>query len=462
MKKNYVLDTNILIHNPHCLKKFEENDIYIPSVVIEELDRLKKNPNDVGWAARKSINSIRDILKNNKQEGNDSSEASIGNGGTLHLYFRKNNCQYFPEGWDKTKPDNQILLTVMELSSALDNVILVSNDGNMQIKADMLDIPVQEYQNDRLDEDIEVYKGRKTLHISDEGLEMLAKEGEVSPSSLIEADETSPVGYKKYEEQLQTNEFVTVKTFTGSSLLSKFNGWNLVKLEFEKKKPFGLECRNSGQTYLKEALMSGHEKHPLTICCGPAGTGKTLFALGCGLEQVMENNAYRRVLLCRPNVTMDEEIGFLPGTEQEKISPLLRGAYDNLEILLGNEDDSPQMINDKIAEIFQRGYVTAQSVAYLRGRSITNTYIIIDEAQNCTPNQILSIITRAGEGSKIVIMGDPNQIDNIRLDRRNNGLVYALERMKGSNLCEIITFTEDECTRSPLAKEASAKLKKIC
>ena len=157
---------------------------------------------------------------------------------------------------------------------------------------------------------------------------------------------------------------------------------------------------------------------------------------------------------------MDEEIGFLPGTEKEKISPLLRGVYDNLEVLFGNKDDSLDQIQDKINELFQRGYITAQSIAYLRGRSISNTYIIIDECQNASPNQIFSIITRAGEGTKIVLLGDVNQIDNPRLDSKNNGLVYAIERMKDSSLSQVVTFEEKECIRSRLAREASDKLKK--
>ena len=157
---------------------------------------------------------------------------------------------------------------------------------------------------------------------------------------------------------------------------------------------------------------------------------------------------------------MDEEIGYLPGSEKEKISPLLRGVYDNLKVIFWNEDDTKETMDDKIKELFSRGYIEAQAISYLRGRSIKNTYVIIDEAQNCTPNQILSIITRAGEGSKFVLLGDPNQIDNPRLDTRNNGLVFALDRMKGDKLCNIITFDESECTRSNLAKSASDKLKK--
>jgi PhoH-like ATPase len=211
---------------------------------------------------------------------------------------------------------------------------------------------------------------------------------------------------------------------------------------------------------LQEALLSPHEEHPLTICTGPAGTGKTLFALACGLDQVMESHLYKRVLLCRPNVMMDEEIGFLPGTEQEKIDPLMRGAYDNLEVIFGSSDDKPDDVRKKIKYLFERDYLYVESLAYLRGRSIANTFVIIDEAQNCTPNQIFSIITRAGENSKFVILGDPNQIDSPRLDKRNCGLVYALERMKGNSTCEIVSFNESECTRSLLAKEASELMKK--
>lgn len=450
MRKNFVLDTNILIHNPDCLNSFEENNIYIPYPVIEELDGLKKVPGEAGYAARESARKLTEL----RESGNLLKGVSSPGGGKIYLYISEDyDTSMLPVGWKHDKMDNLILLSALKLAETKRNVILVTNDTNMTLKADVLGVRVQEYKNDRISSETKLYTGRCIRYVSDETFQNFMNDGKFHPELILRSSED--------ESDLTVNEFITVKTGSGSSYLAKYDGLFVKKLFFQKQNPSGLHTRNSGQIFLQEALMSSYKNHPLTICVGPAGTGKTLFAIGCGLEQVMEkDNLYKRVLVCRSNVMMDEEIGFLPGTEQDKISPLLRGLYDNLEVLFGNKDDTKEEMSDKIEEIFSRGYVEAQAVSYLRGRSITDTFIIIDEAQNCTPNQILSIITRAGEGSKIVLLGDPNQIDNPRLDKRNNGLVYALERMKGSHLAEIISFDESECTRSALAKEASDKLRK--
>lgn len=448
MRKNYVLDTNVLIHNPNCIEKFEENNIYIPYPVIEELDGNKSAPGEVGFSAREATRKINAL----RQQGDLTKGVPTPDGGLLYLYMVEDlDTDKLPKGWKTDKMDNLILLSALRLSEKKKNVIVVTNDVNVILKADMLGIAVQEYKNDRIAEGVKLYSGRSIRHMSDADFNKFLHNKSISPDVLADEEELLPP---------IVNEFMTVKTWEGGSYLAKYDGVSIKYLEHQKEMPSGLKTRNSGQIFLQEALMSSYEEHPLTICVGPAGTGKTLFAIGCGLSQVMDNAVYKRVLVCRSNVMMDEEIGFLPGTEQDKISPLLRGVYDNLEVIFGNPDDSRSEMNDKIEEIFERGYIEAQAVSYLRGRSITDTFIIIDEAQNCTPNQILSIITRAGEGSKIVLLGDPNQIDNPRLDKRNNGLVYALERMKDSPLTEIITFNESECTRSALAKEASDRLKK--
>lgn len=447
MRKNYVLDTNVLIHNPNCLEKFEENNIYITAPVIEELDGLKNNIGEVGFNARE----VTRLIKEMRNGGDLLKGVPTPGGGTLYVYMADDlDFSKLPNGWKSEKPDNLILLSVMKLKEKKKNVILVSNDSNIGIKADVLGVAVQEYKNDRLAEGVNIYPGRTVRHVSSEDFGKFMTDKKLPLDALIDEDLPKPL----------PNEFITIMTWEGSSYLAKYDGLFIRQLDFQKQHPCGLKTRNSGQIFLQEALLSSHEQHPLTICVGPAGTGKTLFAVAAGLDKVMERNEYKRVLICRPNVMMDEEIGFLPGTEQEKISPLLRGTYDNLTVLFGNKDDTQETMQDKIEELFQRGYIATQSIGYLRGRSIADTYIIIDECQNCTPNQILSIITRAGEGSKIVLIGDPNQIDNPRLDRRNNGLVYALERMKDSKLCEVTTFVESECTRSPLAKEASDRLKK--
>lgn len=458
MKKNYILDTNILIHDPESIFKFEDNNIIIPFAVIEELDGLKKAAGEVGYNARRVIRIIGEL----REKGNITSGIDINNGGSFSVYAAKNrdqmeNIMYYaplPDGWSHDKMDNKILLTVIyimqEYEGSDDKVILVTNDSNMLIKADCLGIEAEEYKNDRLSSNEKLYTGRCEVFLNDTAFSEVTKKIDIKTANPKDKDMQDIT-------DLIENEFVIVRNWIGGSRLAKVRKGNLVPLEKNEQRPCDIKPRNAGQSFLMDALLSDK---PLTICNGPAGTGKTLLAVACGLEQAMNKEIYKGVLVCRPNVMMDEDIGFLPGTEQEKISPLLRGVYDNLEVLLGNKDDTKESVKDKINELFQRGYISAESIAYLRGRSIPRTYIIIDECQNATPNQILSIVTRASEGSKIVLLGDINQIDNIRLDSRNNGLVYAIEKMKGSDICEITSFTESECTRSTLAKEAARRMKK--
>ena len=443
MKKNYVLDTNILIHDPESLYKFEDNDIYIPHPVIEELDSFKKERTERGYSARQAIRNIISL----RGRGNLSKGITLPNSGKLWVFNSKIDYERLPDGWESDKQDNRILLSVLTLKG---KNILVTNDCNMILKADILGIPVQEYKNDRVPADHEVYTGKSTRHIDDSFINKFFADGEI------------PVPDTDEFKELTENEFINLISWEGKSALCKYQKGTLKKLRIHKNnpRPYGLEPRNMSQQFLMDALLSPPEEQPLTIVNGPAGTGKTLFAIGCGLEQVTEASLYKRILVCRANVTMDEELGFLPGGEKEKIDPLFRGVYDNLAVLLENKDDTRDTLRGKIQYLFDHDYIVTESLAYLRGRSICNTYIMIDEAQNCTPNQIMSIITRAGEGTKIVLLGDINQIDNPRLDRGNNGLVYALERMKVSNLCDVCSFTEAESTRSPLAKEAAERLKR--
>lgn len=438
-KKNFVLDTNILIHNPNSIFKFDDNDIYIVHSVVEELDNFKSEKNERGYSTREAIR----ILGKLREKGNIRDGIKLNEeGGTLYgIIAEELDYSVLPIGWKKEKNDNIILLTTIYLSKKLDNVILVTNDLNMQLKADLLGITVEEYKNDRIKSSESVYKGMDTIEVDDDTFNNFCSEGRID----IKNDE------------LYDNEYVTVKNYQGGTKLGKYHNNNISKLYYQEEHPVGLTPKNRSQRFLLESLMNNDI--PLTIVNGPAGTGKTLFAIGVGLEKVMEKKEYKRVLIARANITMDEDIGFLPGSEQEKINPLLRGIYDNLEVILGNKDDTPSMMEDKVRELFQRGYITAQSIGYLRGRSITDTYMIIDEAQNCNSRQIFSIVTRMGMNSKIVLLGDVNQVDNVRLDSRNNGLVYAVSKMKGSLYTDIITFDENDCFRSPLAKDASERLK---
>lgn len=228
--------------------------------------------------------------------------------------------------------------------------------------------------------------------------------------------------------------------------------------------PLGITPRNIGQKFMLEALYCNAKDVPLVIIKGPAGTAKTLFSIAVGLQKILEENKndFRRILVCRPNVAMDEEIGYLPGTEQEKIAPFMRPIIDNLEILIDSDEKerykNERELHDKIRELFDRRIITTEAVAFLRGRSIVKNWVIIDEAQNLTPKQVKAITTRIGEGSKLILIGDPEQIDHPFLDYRSNGLCYASERMKGSSLCSQITLKYDECERSALAHDASKRL----
>ena len=268
---------------------------------------------------------------------------------------------------------------------------------------------------------------------------------------------------------LYTNQFLIIHSMENpkQTALGRYDGKNIVPLYNKESKPLGVVPRNVGQKFMLEALSIDAAKAPLVIIKGPAGTAKTLFSLAVGLQKVLQENKdhYRRILICRPNVTMDEELGFLPGTEQEKISPFMRPIFDNLEILVESDEKerykNEKQLLDKIKDLFDRRIITTEAVAYLRGRSIVKNWVIIDEAQNLSPKQVKAIITRAGEGTKLILIGDPEQIDHPFLDSRSNGLCYASEKMKGSDLCYQVTLKYDECERSPLAYEGSKNYKNM-
>ncbi|MCD8276326.1 PhoH family protein, partial [Enterocloster citroniae] len=248
------------------------------------------------------------------------------------------------------------------------------------------------------------------------------------------------------------------------TVLGRVEGERIVGLDYKKARPYGIAPKNSGQYFLQEALMQSADRAPLVIVKGMAGTAKTFYSLAVGLEKLLNDPSgeYRKILISRPNAQFDSDIGFLPGDEQEKISPLMRPIIDNLEQLIDSCEEkryeNESELKGKIDEIFDRGLVQAEALNFIRGRSIVRTYLIIDEAQNMTPAQVKGIITRAGKGTKIILLGDPNQIDRSFLDERTNGLSYAAEHMKGSSLCWQITLCAEECQRSQLAMDAVKRM----
>lgn len=458
MKKTYVLDTNVILYSPGAIFSFGENDVVIPEVVLEELDAFKKDKNDLGANARHASR----ILDKLRIQGNLNKGVTLPGGGTLRVEMNHQDAT-IPPTWDKTKPDNRILQVCKGLQESGEDVCLITKDIFERIKADSANIEVEDFHEKVVPENDNQYTGRIELYASSLKIDdFYAKRILDIKDVFYYRKETN----EYVEPCLYNNQFILIHSLENprQSAVGRFNGKSIVPLYYKDKTPLGIVPRNLGQRFMLEALYTDADKAPLVIVKGPAGTAKTLFSLAVGLDKVIEEQTkqYRRVLVCRPNVTMDEEIGFLPGTEQEKISPFMRPIFDNLEILVdSNEKErykNESELTDKIRELFDRRIITTEAVAYLRGRSIVKNWMIIDEAQNLTPKQVKSIITRVGEGTKLILIGDPEQIDQPFLDSRSNGLCYASENMKGSELCYQVTLKHDECERSPLAYEAAKRL----
>ena len=322
------------------------------------------------------------------------------------------------------------------------NSVLVTNDIGMTVKADVQGVKCETFKNEEVSDQAFLYTGRQTLIVSDSEIDLLYRQ------KFLDCDANS----------LIVNQFLILQSEFNKkkSALAYFNGYQIKLLEdVDTTIPNLFKPKNAGQKFLVKALTAPSKEIPLVIVRGAAGTGKTLAALAAGLHGV-EKGLYNKVLLLRPNVKFEEDIGYLPGTELEKIDPLLRPFKDNLEILLPNNKEPAK----EMEKLFEKGILNAESLAYIRGRSIANTFIIVDEGQNSTPVQTKSIITRAGLGSKIVIIGDPDQIDNPKLNKYTNGLVYASDKMRGSSLCMQLVLDGEECVRCPLALDAVKRMEK--
>jgi PhoH-like ATPase len=458
LKKTYVLDTNVLLYSPGAVLTFEDNDVVIPEVVLEELDNLKKTNNDLGLNARHAAR----LLDKLRKEGNLSEGIQLPGGGSLRVESNHYGTK-IPPSWDVMKADNRIIQVCKALKESGENVHLITKDIFERIKADTVGIEVDDFHEEVVPEQDNQYTGRVEVYAPQEVIEKFYKEKELGPKELYIYDDTRQI---YIEPKLEVNQFLIIHSSENNkqTALGRFDGQKVVQLIYKDSKSFGLSARNVGQKFMMECLWTEASKAPLTIIKGPAGTAKTLFSLATGLQKILEeaNSQFRRILVCRPNVTMDEEIGYLPGSEQEKIAPFMRPIFDNLEILIDSDENerykNEKELNDKIMELFDRKIITTEAVAYLRGRSIVKNWVIIDEAQNLTPKQVKAIITRVGEGTKLILIGDPDQIDQPFLDSRSNGLCYASEKMKGSKLCYQVTLKYDECERSPIAFEGAKRL----
>ncbi|XOQ51857.1 MAG: PINc domain-containing protein [Succiniclasticum sp.] len=454
LKKTYVIDTNVLIQAPNALECFEENNLVLPLVVIEELDGLKKADGERGYNARQVIRTLERL----RTSGDLIAGVTLPNGGNVRV---ETNCvdEPLPESLPEDKSDNRILKVCMHL--APEQPILVTKDLVLRLKAQLIGVEAQDFSTEQVSASKGQYMGRVECYAPELEFDRFTQEG-IPVSLLYQCDEEG----NKQPLSLSQNEFVLLKADTSlrKTHLGRVWGDRVVPLEYGRENPYGVKPRNAGQYFMQEALMKPASEAPLVIVKGQAGTAKTFYALAVGLEKILNHptGEYRRILICRPNAQFDEDIGFLPGDEQEKISPLMRPILDNLEQLLDGDEDSRYSneleLQSRLEEVFDRNIIQMEALNFIRGRTLEKIYLIIDEAQNMTPNQAKGIITRAGRGTKVILLGDPNQIDKPFLDERTNGLSYAAEKMKGSPLCCQVTMLPSECERSALALEAIRRL----
>lgn len=435
-KKIFVLDTNVLLHDYNCLEHFEENDIVIPITVLEELDKFKKGNEQINFNARELVREL-DVLAGN---GLFNGGVSLGKGrGKLSIKTGKAFHEILRNSFDTEKPDHQILNIAYDtfISNPGNSVIFVSKDINLRMKAKSIGLMAQDYKSDKVTDLTPIYKDIDT--INDFSIDLI--------NELYQKPEGLPLEKLKLKTQPIYNDYFILKN-ENASILVYYNPFNNMVSRVEKQKIFGIEPRNAEQTYALDALM--RPEIELIGLTGKAGTGKTLLALAAALQQL---DQYDQILLARPIVPLsNRDLGFLPGTINDKIAPYMQPLYDNLSFI--KHRFKPQSKEATLLDdLVKNEKLVISPLAYIRGRSLSNIFFIIDEAQNLTPHEVKTIITRAGEGTKLVFTGDIHQIDSPYLDSQSNGLSYMSNKMKGQKLFTHVNLVKGE--RSHLAEIAS-------
>lgn len=433
MPKIYVLDTNVLLHNPQALFAFEENDVVIPFAVIEEIDNQKRRQDEIGRNAR-VISQQLDTLR---AVGKLSQPIALPTGGTLCIELNHQERISFPTGLDPNKRDNRILAVAHNLQQQTTGpVTLVTKDLNLRIKADVMGVDAEDFYNDKVDYHT-LYKGFTEVSVTADELDRFYQQ-----KNLAWNRNPLPLPH----------EFLILQNSAkpSQSALGRYRNHTLWPLVHEESLNWGVKARNKEQKFALELLLD--DSIPVVTLVGTAGTGKTLLALAVGLEKVIEENAYSKLLVTRPVIPMGDDLGYLPGTREEKLRPWMQPIYDNLEFLFRS---CPEPL-DIFGDFMQRGLLELETLTYIRGRSIPNQFIICDEAQNLSPNMIKALITRVGEGTKIVFTGDPEQIDHPYLDASSNGLTYLVEKLKSEEIAAHVTLIKGE--RSKVAELAARLL----
>jgi len=439
LRKIYVLDTNVLLQDPNSIFSFEENEVVIPAVVLEEVDSKKRYMDEIGRNARQ-VSKLIDQLR---ETGKLHEKIPLPNGGTLRIELNHRSFHQLQEIFVEKTNDNRILAVAKNLSLEEQTkeggraVILVSKDTLVRVKADAIGLIAEDFLSDRVVEIDHIYSGFLDLYISGENLNRFYEKNELILSEIT-------------NHPFYPNQFVIMKDALGgsSSAIGKVDhtGKKIQRLVFDHDHIWGIRPRNVQQTMAFELLL--RTDLPLVTLIGKAGTGKTLLALAAGLMQTEDLGTYKKLLVARPIVPVGKDIGFLPGEKEEKLRPWMQPIFDNLEYLFNTK--KPGELDAILAGM---GSIEVEALTYIRGRSIPDQIIIIDEAQNLTKHEVKTILTRVGERSKIVLMGDPEQIDHPYLDEYNNGLTYVVEKFKDQPIAGHVKLVKGE--RSGLAQLAA-------
>lgn len=441
MQKVYVVDSSVLLHDPNAIYEFEDNEIVIPYVVLEELERKKRNSDNVGRSAREVIRQLDSL----RQVGSLANGVKLKSGGVLRVELNHFSTEVLPLFYDPSLADNRILTVSVNLSREEEKpVILVTKDIAMRVKADAVGLKSQDYYNDKIVLP-PIADGIFTVSLRDEDVNLLYRFGKI----------TAPV-------TLPANACIKGMLSDDSilPLMSSPTGLEIYYLPPSKLDTWDIMPKNIEQIWALQLL--NNPAVSLVNLIGPAGTGKTLLALASGLEQTLHSEIYTRLLCARPLIPFGNDIGYLPGEKENKVRPYMQPIYDNLELLLrpkkekDREKNSDSIIDSTIDLLKKKRQLEIEVLTYIRGRSIPNQFMIIDEAQNLSVHEIKTIITRAGEGTKIVLCGDADQIDHPYLDKESNGVAHLIQRLKGKPFYGQVRLIKGE--RSELATFAAELL----
>lgn len=452
--KNFVLDTNVLLHDPRAIFRFGENRVIIPIYVLEEIDTFKRELSELGRNARE----VSRMLDTYRGRGKLGDGVPLESGGTLRVSFAS--TEKITKFLHSDKKDNLILSAALRVQREEPDLpcTLISKDVNLRVRADALGLESENYEEEEVTAIEELYSGACELLVPNDWIDELHAEGELEVELKDLATRRSSGRSSSMSHGFYTNEYVWLRHEKGPQnsigrlhISSQEAQTGTIRpLERAPEQVWGIRPRNKEQAFALDALLD--DSISLVTLIGKAGTGKTLLAIAAGLQKVTDEQKHHKLVVSRPVFPMGRDLGYLPGTVEEKLDPWMRPIFDNVEYLMGISH-ADRRAGRGAEELKAMGIIEIEPLTYIRGRSLPNLYMIVDEAQNLTPHEVKTILTRVGEGTKIILTGDPYQIDNPYVDSESNGLTYVVNRFKGQSLASTVTLFKGE--RSKLAEMAA-------